>query len=306
MSIARFIEEKQLQALSDKIQKETGLLIQWQVLRGTTIPTKVDSVKANVEELLGRKVPVTANNSRPTVTYSNLLGDTVLRKAPNVLDIHIAKLHGIQYTQSAFDDARNSIRDLIISDPNYHGQSVISSNEDAVLYRVFYSSEWSCKEHPELNVGRPVGMYHCQLCNKLQVAGILHSNAIKDPITPFEKITENAWAALSGWEYINYSVSDSCLSKYPTALVLAEDGLNFYITYEDQIHPEVPCIDLEIHYDARRAYGKTIRQHVESVVTGCLTDLGAKYTNSIISYVPGPIDCVMIRFFEKAANEAKQ
>ncbi|QYW05254.1 hypothetical protein pEaSNUABM21_00240 [Erwinia phage pEa_SNUABM_21] len=45
---------------------------------------------------------------------------------------------------------------------------------DGALLRIYRNGDWPCKGHPEVLVG-PIGMYHCDKCGELQVAGTFHS-----------------------------------------------------------------------------------------------------------------------------------
>lgn len=46
-----------------------------------------------------------------------------------------------------------------------------------VLTRVYSDHDFECTEHPEVLSGSPLGMYHCQVCGEMQMAGMMH---IKD------------------------------------------------------------------------------------------------------------------------------
>lgn len=43
-----------------------------------------------------------------------------------------------------------------------------------LLLRIYKNADFECVEHPEMLVGKPLGMYHCPVCGEMQVAGIFH------------------------------------------------------------------------------------------------------------------------------------
>lgn len=42
------------------------------------------------------------------------------------------------------------------------------------LLRVYRNEDFPCTGHPELLHGKPIGMYHCDKCHEMQVAGTFH------------------------------------------------------------------------------------------------------------------------------------
>ncbi|ARW58878.1 hypothetical protein HOS33_gp238 [Erwinia phage vB_EamM_Y3] len=42
------------------------------------------------------------------------------------------------------------------------------------LVRVFRNADFECKGHPEMLFGSPIGMFHCDKCGEMQVAGSFH------------------------------------------------------------------------------------------------------------------------------------
>lgn len=42
------------------------------------------------------------------------------------------------------------------------------------LLRVYRNDDFPCTGHPELLLGKPIGMYHCGKCGQMQVAGTFH------------------------------------------------------------------------------------------------------------------------------------
>lgn len=44
------------------------------------------------------------------------------------------------------------------------------------MLRIYLNSDFDCIEHPEMLVGKPIGMYHCPECGAMQVGGLPHIN----------------------------------------------------------------------------------------------------------------------------------
>ncbi|MNQ59435.1 hypothetical protein D3C85_736810 [compost metagenome] len=42
------------------------------------------------------------------------------------------------------------------------------------MLRIYLNSDFDCIEHPEMLVGKPIGMYHCPECGAMQVGGMPH------------------------------------------------------------------------------------------------------------------------------------
>lgn len=48
------------------------------------------------------------------------------------------------------------------------------NNVVGALLRVYRNNDFPCTGHPELLLGKPIGMYHCDKCHEMQVAGTFH------------------------------------------------------------------------------------------------------------------------------------
>jgi hypothetical protein len=43
-----------------------------------------------------------------------------------------------------------------------------------IYVRIYRNEDFTCKEHPEMLLGQPLGQYHCPYCGDMQVAGMMH------------------------------------------------------------------------------------------------------------------------------------
>lgn len=128
-------------------------------------------------------IPVVAPNGdvKHALTYK----DTNIWSEKVVLDLLIEEAevpNGVEpyYDADGLDSAVRKIVDLYkarAADLDCHltGNFLNTGHQvDGALLRIYRNGDWPCKGHPEVLVG-PIGMYHCDKCGELQVAGTFHS-----------------------------------------------------------------------------------------------------------------------------------
>lgn len=118
-----------------------------------------------------------------SLSYSNITG---AEQSPIVVldilvnEIALAEDETMDYSAEDLDVAIRKIvalyqaraRDLdchITGHYLHEGNDVIGT-----LLRVYRNEDFPCKGHPELLHGKPIGMFHCDKCHQLQVAGTFH------------------------------------------------------------------------------------------------------------------------------------
>jgi len=68
-------------------------------------------------------------------------------------------------------------RYLYSDNPKYKkgGEEYVEGGVLRVLWiRLYNNADFDCTEHPEFLGGEPIGMYHCPVCNDMQMAGMPH------------------------------------------------------------------------------------------------------------------------------------
>ncbi len=102
-----------------------------------------------------------------------------------VLDILLGAVPVADNEQPPLDDAAlsDAIRKAVKliqehaerSDCHITGHYLHESNEiDGALIRVYRNQDFHCKGHPEMLLGKPLGMFHCDKCGEMQMAGMFH------------------------------------------------------------------------------------------------------------------------------------
>lgn len=97
----------------------------------------------------------------------------------------VFKLAG-DYQIINLDAIRDYIATLEIDHNKFHVSERALLNEETKMVRTLYvryyrNEDFKCKEHPEMLLGMPMGMYHCPYCCEMQLAGTLHLDPMFEP-----------------------------------------------------------------------------------------------------------------------------
>lgn len=100
-----------------------------------------------------------------------------------VLDIVLIPKEGFDYAGALGDRVRSAITSIKaqaeatgchIAGNFTHLPNVKGSEITGAIVRIFRDQDFACKGHPELLVNAPIGMYHCDKCGEMQMAGTFH------------------------------------------------------------------------------------------------------------------------------------
>lgn len=119
--------------------------------------------------------------TKNSLSYSNIDG---AESSIIVLDVLIAETPTNPVTKDYDADSLDeTIRDIVSryqtrskeSDCHLTGQYLSGDNRvTGALLRIYRNQDFVCKGHPELLHGKPLGMFHCDKCGEMQMAGAFH------------------------------------------------------------------------------------------------------------------------------------
>ncbi|QZE58801.1 hypothetical protein pEaSNUABM28_00244 [Erwinia phage pEa_SNUABM_28] len=117
------------------------------------------------------------------LTYANILRG---EQSPIVvLDLLIEEVALAEGETSPFDadGLEQAVRKVVALyqarardlDCHITGQYLTDDNKViGALLRVYRNQDFPCTGHPEMLHGKPIGMFHCDKCHEMQVAGTFH------------------------------------------------------------------------------------------------------------------------------------
>lgn len=119
--------------------------------------------------------------TKRSLSYSNLGGEN---SPIVVLDVLVAETDDNPVTKDYDADSLDeAVREIVgkyqtrARENNCHltGQYISEQNKvTGALLRIYRNQDFVCKGHPELLLGKPIGMYHCDKCGEMQMAGTFH------------------------------------------------------------------------------------------------------------------------------------
>lgn len=132
---------------------------------------------------LASQIPTVAlfEQAKHSLSYSSLDGD---ESSIVVLDVLVAESDTNPTTKDYDADSLDeTIREIVAkyqthareNDCHLTGQYISADNKvTGALLRVYRNQDFACKGHPELLHGKPIGMFHCDKCGEMQMAGAFH------------------------------------------------------------------------------------------------------------------------------------
>lgn len=131
------------------------------------------------------QIPSVAPNEgvKHALTYINISRD--LPSKIVVLDIMINEIDLAEGETKDYDahGLEEAVRKIVAlyqaraKDLGCHLTGQYMSEDNKVigaLLRIYRDQDFACKGHPEMLIGKSIGMYHCDKCNEMQLAGSFH------------------------------------------------------------------------------------------------------------------------------------
>lgn len=132
---------------------------------------------------LASQIPTVAlfEQADRSLSYSNMDGT---ESSIVVLDVLVAESNTNPITKDYdVDSLDETIREIVAKyqararglDCHLTGQYISVDNKvTGALLRIYRNQDFVCKGHPELMHGKPIGMFHCDKCGEMQMAGAFH------------------------------------------------------------------------------------------------------------------------------------
>lgn len=165
--VIAFEKQQEWEDFAGAVYEEFGL----NVMTGSSSASQIPTV-APFEDV---KHQLSYSNILPEGEQSPIVVLDIL-----VMEIDLAEGESSSYNADSLDEAVRKVVALYQArahdlDCHLTGNFITADHKvNGALLRIYRNQDFVCKGHPELLLGKPIGMYHCDKCGEMQMAGTFH------------------------------------------------------------------------------------------------------------------------------------